>query len=127
MFIFFKYKKLNYMILKLDLGIILLVYEGLLRHAMSNSILFRKFLPSIFSSLISLKAPPRFSHFLSWTNSLAKKSFLGDCAMKTWIPTDGSHLIAIILSPGKQIKFGVKYFQYLFTSNHFSRYQSHNI
>lgn len=74
-------------------------YEGLLRHAMRSSILFKKFLPSIFSNLISLKAPPRCSHFLSWTSSLVKKSFLGDWAIKTWIPTDGSHLIASILSP----------------------------
>lgn len=66
---------------------------------MRSSILFKKFLPSILSNFISLKAPPRFSHFLSCTSSLEKKSFLGDCAMNTCMPTEGSHLIAIILSP----------------------------
>lgn len=64
---------------------------------MSNSILFKKFLPSILSQRTSLKLPPKFSHLRSFTNWPGKKSLRGDWAIATWTPECGSQRTEIIL------------------------------
>lgn len=78
-------------------------YEELVKLAIKSSILFRKFLPSILSQRTSLKGPPRFSHFLSFTSWPLKKSLRGEWAILTWTFPWGSHLIAINLLNEKRL------------------------
>ena len=50
---------------------------------MSNSILFRRFLPSILSTLTSLKESGKWLHIISLTIEVVKKSFFGAEATNT--------------------------------------------
>ena len=73
---------------------------NVVKAAISSSILFRRFLPSILSTLTSWKESGKLLHLTSLMMEVVKKSFLGDVATKTEaVPLCGLCRTAIRRSP----------------------------